>query len=138
MSLFRCLYTVQISKPSKTVLTVMKASLCVAVESRNHSLMLHIVCIYLSVCPQEMGMRYGIPWDSTVPGGTSLQNCGAGYTGKCIAIEVCVVFVYNNCIDHFKMPATFTSPHKLTGLFYFHLCMHKLFFHIIFLRECKQ
>ena len=50
----------------------------------------YCVYIHLSVCPQEMDMWYGIAWDSTVPGGMSFQSFGAGYTGKCIAIEVCV------------------------------------------------
>jgi len=48
----------------------------------NHRL--SVVCLYVSVCPQEMDMGYGIPWDSTVPGETSLQSCGAGCKGKCI------------------------------------------------------
>ena len=61
------------------------------IKGHRLRILLLYVCIYLSVCPQEMDMGYGIPWGNTTPGESLLQSCGAGYTGKCIHKELNVV-----------------------------------------------
>jgi len=40
------------------------------------------VYVHLSVCPRERDARFGIQWGYTAPGETSVQSCGANYTGK--------------------------------------------------------
>ena len=48
-------------------------------------LMTCIVFMYLSalsLCPQEVDTEYGIAWGYTAAGNTSLQSCGANYTGE--------------------------------------------------------